>query len=60
MVTYRAVANVLGYEVVNPQAQGARRLRSDKNTGTSITENLVSPLGIEPRTNRLRVCCSTN
>ena len=23
-------------------------------------ENLVSPLGIEPRTNRLRVCCSTN
>ena len=23
-------------------------------------ENLVGPLGIEPRTNRLRVCCSTN
>jgi len=23
-------------------------------------ERVVSPLGIEPRTNRLRVCCSTN
>ena len=23
-------------------------------------ESLVSPLGVEPRTNRLRVCCSAN
>ena len=23
-------------------------------------EKVVSPLGIEPRTNRLRVCCSAN
>ena len=26
----------------------------------SASRRLVSPLGIEPRTNRLRVCCSTN
>jgi hypothetical protein len=28
--------------------------------GASADEKLVSPLGVEPRTNRLRVCCSAN